>query len=239
MGDRITWRSQPDIATPLGMYEFPITAADALADNKFGPMPLEAFGELLLRVKKLQVFYSITHSPGTIDEYTNTETYTMDRVVSIDGSYVTVDERSIIRYFAKRASEMWPSRPPFIGTPDVIIFRDPVSGRALTLAPGLTDGFWKDESGASWLDLIGTIAEWGMLEFLTFGGDFPSGYSAIPAALELSAETYSITASINSSVAHTGMVTLTATEWFPYATTTGDPAWDTATGLPINGGPGA
>jgi len=32
---------------------------------------------------------------------------------------------------------------------------------------------------------------------------------------------------------------LKATEWWPYATTTGDPAWDTATGLPINGGPGA
>jgi len=32
---------------------------------------------------------------------------------------------------------------------------------------------------------------------------------------------------------------LEAKKWWPYATTTGDPAWDTATGLPINGGPGA
>ena len=28
-----------------------------------------------------------------------------------------------------------------------------------------------------------------------------------------------------------------ATKWWPYATTTGDPAWDEDTGLPINGGP--
>jgi len=28
-----------------------------------------------------------------------------------------------------------------------------------------------------------------------------------------------------------------ATEWWPYATSTGDPAWDEDTGLPINGGP--
>jgi hypothetical protein len=30
-----------------------------------------------------------------------------------------------------------------------------------------------------------------------------------------------------------------ATEWWPYATTTGQPAWDAETGAPINGGPGA
>jgi hypothetical protein len=30
-----------------------------------------------------------------------------------------------------------------------------------------------------------------------------------------------------------------ATEWWPYATTAGLPAWDTTTGLPLNGGPGA
>jgi hypothetical protein len=30
-----------------------------------------------------------------------------------------------------------------------------------------------------------------------------------------------------------------ATAWWPYATTTGDPAWDDATGAPANGGPGA
>lgn len=32
---------------------------------------------------------------------------------------------------------------------------------------------------------------------------------------------------------------ITATEWFPYKTTAGDPAWNTATGAPANGGPGA
>lgn len=34
-------------------------------------------------------------------------------------------------------------------------------------------------------------------------------------------------------------LTITATAWWPYATKSGDPAWDTATGDPINGGPGA
>jgi hypothetical protein len=32
---------------------------------------------------------------------------------------------------------------------------------------------------------------------------------------------------------------VTAVEWFPYATSTGQPAWDTSTGAPINGGPAA
>jgi hypothetical protein len=32
---------------------------------------------------------------------------------------------------------------------------------------------------------------------------------------------------------------ITATKWWPYATTTGDPAWDEENGEPINGGPGA
>jgi hypothetical protein len=30
-----------------------------------------------------------------------------------------------------------------------------------------------------------------------------------------------------------------ATEWWPYATTAGDPAWNAETGLPVNGGPAA
>lgn len=36
-----------------------------------------------------------------------------------------------------------------------------------------------------------------------------------------------------------GDIVHTATEWFPYSTKAGLPAWDAATGLPINGGPSA
>lgn len=38
---------------------------------------------------------------------------------------------------------------------------------------------------------------------------------------------------------YSGSITVTATKWWPYKTTAGDPAWDSTTGLPINGGPGA
>lgn len=34
-------------------------------------------------------------------------------------------------------------------------------------------------------------------------------------------------------------IALTVVEWFPYATKAGDPAWNTTTGAPANGGPGA
>lgn len=62
------------------------------------------------------------------------------------------------------------------------------------------------------------------------------------ASLILKAGTFTLPV-IFTTIYGTGIVssnlTMTATKWFPYATAEGDPAWDTATGLPINGGPGA
>ena len=52
----------------------------------------------------------------------------------------------------------------------------------------------------------------------------------------LSSGTYTVTM-FGGSIS--GTPTITATEWWPYKTTAGLPAWDTATGAPINGGPGA
>jgi len=36
-----------------------------------------------------------------------------------------------------------------------------------------------------------------------------------------------------------GNIVMEITEWWPYSTKSGDPAWDSTTGLPLNGGPGA
>ena len=66
-------------------------------------------------------------------------------------------------------------------------------------------------------------------------------YEEFNADLVLYSGTYSITALSLSAgePMRNGAMTITATEWFPYKTTTGDDAWNTTTGAAANGGPAA
>lgn len=62
-----------------------------------------------------------------------------------------------------------------------------------------------------------------------FSGQLILKSGTFPTAMQVS--------SYNGSTSTGSSFTATATEWFPFATSAGLDAWDTATGLPINGGP--
>jgi hypothetical protein len=111
-----------------------------------------------------------------------------------------------------------------------------------------THPIYEDENGLFWLhgDFNMITAEGGDPATFFGGGNFISGggpgdIRAINASLILATGTYSIRAFVygGDDVPTSGTFTLTATAWHAYATLAGLPAWDTATGLPLNGGPGA
>jgi len=79
-------------------------------------------------------------------------------------------------------------------------------------------------------------------DYIAIGNSSRGGlFELIDASIVLSSGTFPVAVIAESAGGQptSSSLTLTATEWFPFATTAGAAAWDTTTGAPANGGPGA
>jgi hypothetical protein len=71
---------------------------------------------------------------------------------------------------------------------------------------------------------------------------FASGTLLLDITLELQSGSYAIKGigqTNSGTTVNSASMTITASEWHPYETTAGVAAWNTETGAPVNGGPGA
>lgn len=239
MSHRITWRSRPRSQYPWPVRTLPSTlaalyAGGGLVPGFIGPLPLPAAVELLFRVKKLAWSAAITVPDQTPAESAADGDLVYDSGVTESDVFAATgyrpdldDGQSLDLTSAGGTGYGWAK---FINT-----------GSAISILTENAEIF-RDENGDFWLS--GGIEVGGNADYVFSIGTIDAGgsYLLFDIDLVLSTGTHQIqgiaTTFAGSSVTAAAL-TLTATEWFPFRTAAGDPAWNTATGAPINGGPGA
>jgi hypothetical protein len=221
---------------PWGMPVATVTAADAAGWKCWGPFSLFEITELIYRVKKLSFTGNVTYDYGE--------------------GYSEVSE--------DYSTDVW-ATPPSAGTNEATCFSnrtvlgfldfyDSSDAMLLRMADALVD---YDDYGMPSLLTNGVILRDENFDFWLRPNFFykPTGggnsalffehaqgdYHAVAGTLVLKSGDFNIECytTIQTDYVTSSEFTITAVEWFPYATSTGQPAWDTATGAPINGGPAA
>ena len=209
------------------------TAADFLANSTaetlgVGPFTHAQLIELLLRVKKIHMVGSIVHSGGT---RTVDEILIRKREPGADPEEATSESHVFQALFGQGGLAEW-DYDAGVGTDSVSVYIASIfqypetlgkdeNGKFWCLNASVGGRLWSDGAGISSYDATGNEITANLLLAsgtvpLTVGVEAPDGESVTSATCSF-----------------------TVTEWYPYATSTGAAAWDTATGLAANGGPAA
>ena len=260
MGYRITWRSRPRSEYPWPLRVRETTVADLLAGedgithSAIGPLTMDAVSELVYRVEEMAFGAYLTASRTPDPDITYARTGTMKLAPQADAS--ASDELDQFRASSYKFDGVRPFSVNLEALNDGI---GSEAGGCSLYAIGVDSDnpwysekvdVWKDENGDFWL--VGFIS-WTFYDtdtatLVRIGTEresrlSPSEHTSVTIDLVLSSGTYPIkgvavdsTTPPNSSPI-TASLTLTASKWFPFKTNAGADAWDTATGLPINGGP--
>lgn len=254
MSRRITSRSRPRMS-PLYGHAVATTAAAAAAAGAIGPMSLAQLTELLWRVKSLRITAAVTVTlPGAMPEdppdiLTNQFDveilrYLVGTVEWIDPVRFVNHESTIFQQHA--AANPLTSWVRYVSHPEGSYYLGD-SGFYL-YAPLLPLRLNQDESGLYWIPNASLLAITDDAQgrcHLAHRSPFVNLPMAAAAGIVIPLASGDVPLPLFA-VSNYGEATLsidscavTVTEWFPYATTTGQAAWDTATGEPANGGPSA
>lgn len=246
MGHRITHRSR----ARLGGYPWPLRTVEiAVGDlptfptdgfTFIGPLPAKAVMELVYRVKAMQLVGSctvVTEAPTEEDpEATISTSYSEDDTMMTEEG---VDELDVF----ERAQYRFDGDPVValaLGSEAEFGGVQPINSQLAP--PSLTQSAEIFATGADEFYLSGNIRlvllDIGRVDLTNVGS---SGlFEEFTADLVLACGSFpiSMTAESGDGQPTASSLTITATEWFPFADTAGSPAWDTATGASANLGPG-
>lgn len=226
MGIRVTTRTRPRRDFP---FTFGTTTAAAAATEKLaGPFTMAQLVELIFRVRKVRIVGEISHDryiepPPEEEPFTEASTTEVDIVLprrntsEIDTAEIADEVEMLIQ-----------------STVGLQFFDMPTSASF----GGFLSSIQKDETGGYWLDLnVAGSDETGVASFTSgFGGeeDF-----IIDAMLTIGGAAVAIPTRVIGFNVTAATCAVTIEEWWPYATSAGAAAWNTTTGAPVNGGPGA
>lgn len=266
MGVRISSHSRDRFDFPLGRHTVVDASATAKPDAP-GPFTRAQMVELLWRVKKIRVTgsasFSYEHSELTAPVTGSVE---VDVILTRASDYLVavVDENELFlqlmgNEFYGAPFAYWSAEIDDSGLGRVVM--SPYFGGL----PKDDDGYWltglfcQAGLGSGELATGQQVVSWeegGDIET----GEWPAGSKTIVLNVDITSQAISprviIAATLNlqgtpvdfplevyaidSAVELTGhAASIEITEWFPYATTAGAAAWNTTTGSPSNGGPGA
>lgn len=217
-----------DIWSGLSPVDGP--AAQFAEDGFVGPFTPAQFAELFWRVKEIIVSWEITYDPG-------------DGAVTASGTSYLRRQNLIFTDVADE-TELIAANPPHNEYYNIFQFRwfeqDSLFDFGGTCDVTIEKDVWgRDENGKFWL------------QFDIIAGDYSGSVITsvdedlgVPAPSTLNLTTGSVNIPTRAIAPAPGTisaatVTVEITEWFPYKTTAGAPAWNTSTGEPVNGGPGA
>lgn len=229
MGQRITHRSRPRVDFPF-RYR-----TGTHGDYDHGPFTLQQIVELLWRVKTLSVVASITDASPTVFDLTA-------EIPRVDEFFDPVTDESVMLQTVHGYGGIFYTSDDEVGIWNFpYITGDDVPGDETIIKDG-SDYWIQGDDGYS-LATTNFLLEWvSGDQFIAQGDGFGGGTVNFEGSLILSDGVpipLKLYAGLTPGSAESATCVITATEWFPYATTTGAAAWDTTTGAPANGGPGA
>lgn len=231
MSDRVTIQGDRPRLTGLHGIWLPSTVASMEDAGYIGPFTRRQFTELCYRVKAIRIQASVSWDDGIGGSGTDTMDVTLVR--RDDSNTAVTNERRIT--------------PDIIGPEFPFVFTDGFSGFGAFLTGA--GPAYKDENGSYWIE--GTsgpaLAVNQNAIILSADGSTPGSPPDNQRVFPANVLTFSdattaplvlVVASGNGDITSASAST-TITEWFPYKTTAGLAAWNTATGAIANGGPGA
>jgi hypothetical protein len=244
MDTRVSLRSQGRYYKPFRTEA--ITAADAAAANKIGTLTKQQVLALLWRVKKLRIVASMSYTveaaiPGDPDVAMSVS---VNRVIprTFDEEGFEFGAELEAKDFLKATMDFPYVRFEAFTDPDIAIFSivsgfdaayillDEAEDYWLPSAPECDTDSTDDTHRPSW-----SIAppDYEVTTELLFTGTLEVLGASI--SIPMIAKANSVgTVSVDAAA-----FAVTVEEWYPYATTAGAAAWNTTTGAPANGGPGA
>ena len=256
MGHRITWRGRPRSGYPWPLRTEVTDEAALIADHGtkgitacIGPLPLQAMMELIYRVKSLSFEMSVETKYA--EDYVDGDgvPVTFPWVTTTRSGTLEVDSGTTETDVFEEAS-YGPESSGFVSSVPLQWYDGYEWGTFEPLASsplaGDTADIYTDGSGNYWASggFNFRIEEYGSgdavgIEF--YPPTLSPAYEVFDVTLILNSGTYTFpwVAACDGFDIRNSEITFTATEWWPYKTTAGSPAWDTATGDAINGGPGA
>lgn len=257
MSHRITWRSRPRSGYPWPLRTSRITNLErqgsGVAPNLIGPLSMQAVVELLYRVKEVDV------SGGVLMEL-----YSDPFNLTVSGTLTSNLDMDELTKFTSNSHTPGSGRPDgdffdaLLATGGWTLPQQVKPLVSAELRPDLPESeIYIDDDGNYWLHGIFSLEvgdDPAILAFEVTSGDavtYPSGAplppewvaTACEVPLVLKCGTFNLKASIahvppNEAFISTDL-TLTASKWHPFKTKAGSDAWETDTGAPANGGPGA
>lgn len=237
MGERVTYRSRPRIDSFWGVGTTD-TVANYAGSGWIGPFTRAQLMEFWFRVKKIRIqascdweddFYDPPETGSASIDLTLTRSKT-----PYEGYEEITSELELLNQWNANEYLGFGTTVPGLYTEDnILMFHESLPRESMAI----------DENGDYWLDASTSFAAIRVIsddyKLLVLGngtsGDcvadltFSDG-STVP--IDLTFQVSGATSTSN----HTA--TIEITEWYPYADKAGDLAWDTATGLQDNGGPG-
>jgi len=242
MSIRITSRSRPRMDKyPWPMRTRQVTLAQINEDREvpglIGPLPMIAVMELMYRVRKLRY-----QGSAEVDDGITQEQLTIDLTTDYPGG---TDELALWAALHYNLADV-ESLEAFASNDDGFAY-----ARAISTSLGQQNmhpeaEVFQDENGDYWLSgLLGCQIGFDIFTFpsvVLSTNDDGGTFQTFTALLKLQTGDYNLSAiatTLSAPDINDPALTITATEWFPYKTTAGLAAWDTATGAIANGGPGA
>lgn len=201
---------------PLGVVADPIIEPGTYFGQIIGPMPFADAAEFAMRAKKIEISWTDDSGEDPVERaavLTRTKTDVPSGGMTVDD---IADEHDVSR--ASLAwSPLYPGGPPAGGHGGFQFFFSAI------------DDTIEDDSWGCHLH----VWTW-MAETAEIGADI-----TFYVVIETDGDTVAPSGEDSRLTWTAGIYTVKVVEWYPYATAGGDPAWDSATGAPINGGPGA
>lgn len=231
MGERVTYRTRPRIDS-FWVVDNVDTPANLEGFGRMGPFTRKQLMELWFRVKKIRIIASCDWENDNEDppdsgsaslDVTVTRVRTSDMTLSdINNETELLDEWNANAYLA------------FYDSAEISWFRATESLPRQSMDQDTNGDYWLDDG------IPGAVLS------VSDGADFSvaalGGSGQLTVSLEFS-DTSTVSFDLSFVVAgatstSNRAATVEILEWYPYADRDDDPAWDTATGLQANGGPG-
>ena len=251
MGERVTWRSRPRSDYPWPLRTKTTTVADLISDygnngiiGMIGPLPMAAMVELIYRVKAAEFVFSVETKYGEDAEDYPWTTTSRTGTMGFTGTPTEINALKEASYspesfgFVSSLEMEWEGADPADVAYLSSVSSSPLAGHAADI--------FKDENGEFWVtgSTFFAVTEPGggnAVDIEIRENDSYATFAVVSVSLVLSSGTFAFDqiASCDGYAIRNSELTIAASEWWPYKTTAGAAAWDTATGAAANGGPGA
>lgn len=242
-----------------GRFYRPLTAPDGVAADlesgvNTGPFTKDQVLALIWRVKKIkivaemsytkEVLISAPEDPAEYEEqsFTKNIDVDMERIQEFGedaGPAILLTKEQFLSQILDSQMVIFTSHTATEEDPDITAGWNFSFGLSGSMTKDENDGYWMNYGIVASDNSEGDDLRWYPGEATPGGTEIDFTGTFVILGITISIPMHSFGGVLGLVSTDSASFAATVTEWYPYATSTGAPAWSSTTGAPINGGPGA